>query len=102
MCKRHDEETEKTHEKTETEQPSKGAAPLDHEDRAQHQDLERAALNERDCIFVFRWRGDRLEGAWERVGIDLDRLFRVHRSPFESEKRSHFAVAKRGAKTPGG
>jgi hypothetical protein len=44
MCKRHDQETEKTHEKTNSEPETKGAASDNHEDGQEHQDLEFAAL----------------------------------------------------------
>jgi hypothetical protein len=101
MCKRHGQKAEKTPNETEIERQPKSATPENHENCPQHQDLERAALNEPDGLFIFRWRSDGLESVWQRVWIDLDRYLRLHRCLFEPEKRED-SPGERGAKTPGG
>jgi hypothetical protein len=44
MCKRHDQETEKTHEKAGSQRIAKGAVTPNHEDGQKYKDLEFAAL----------------------------------------------------------
>jgi hypothetical protein len=44
MCKRHDQETKETHEKTGPQRIAEGAASANHEDGQEYQDLELATL----------------------------------------------------------